>query len=74
MRVLIAMTAMTLAACAPLTERQLEAREYRRLDFQARYHELRAECRAEGGMLYVEPARRLGRSSTPDPKDKIRCI
>ncbi len=74
MKALVFLPAVLFTACAPLTEEQREARDYRRLDFEARYLEFRARCRARGGTIYVEAGRRIGRSSVPRRNDRYRCL
>jgi len=66
--------AACLAGCTTLSEREAEAREYRRIDFEARYIEYRNRCQAEGGWILMEPVGRLHNDGIPRRGDRWRCI
>ena len=64
---------LAVVACAPLTEREREARDFRKLDSEARYLEFRDRCIARGGTIYVEAGGRIGRRGIPRRTDRYRC-
>jgi len=71
---LVIAAAACLGGCATLSDREAEAREYRQVDFKARYLEYRSRCRAGGGWILVQPAGRLNRDGIPRRGDRWRCI
>ena len=65
---------MLLAACAAPSEKQIEAREYRDAERQAKFLEFRQRCRESGGILVVQGLKvRVGKSSVTDGGDQVRC-
>ncbi len=68
-----ALAVLSASACAPLTERERDARNYRQLDFELRYLEFRERCRARGGLIVVEAGGRIGRRAAPRRTDRYRC-
>lgn len=73
MRVFIAMTALVTAACAPLTEQELERMEYARVEREEAYRDYGATCQARGGVTIQRVNGRLKRSSAPEPGDHLGC-
>lgn len=71
---LAAAAAACLVGCTTLSEREAEAREYRRIDFETRYFEYRERCHAGGGWILMEPVGRMHRDGIPRRGDRWRCI
>ena len=65
--------ALLLAACVPLNEDAREDREYRNLDFQARFLEYRRQCYARGGRIYVNATGSLDRDGIPRRGSRYTC-
>ncbi len=63
-----------MTACAAPSEKQREAREYREVERQAKFLEVRQRCRESGGVLVVQGlGGRVGKSSVPSSGDQVRC-
>lgn len=54
-----------LAGCAPLTEEQLEAREYGSVDWENRFLDYKRRCISSGGYMLVQATGRTGRDGVP---------
>jgi len=52
--VFLSVTLSLTAGCAPMTEAELEAREYSRADFRNQFIEDRDRCQAGGGRMYIQ--------------------
>lgn len=61
------------AGCASLSERQLEEREYRNVDYAERFKAARSQCRARGGRMYVNASSKLDRNGVPNRGDRYFC-
>jgi hypothetical protein len=65
---------MLLAACAAPSEKEIEAREYRDAEQQAKFLEIRQRCREGGGILVIHGLEgRIGKGSMPRGSDQVRC-
>ena len=70
-----AVAAASLAGgCTTMTAAQLEAREYRRIDFEARYLDYRTQCLQAGKRIYIDAGGSLGRDGMPRPGDRFYCL
>ncbi len=70
-------TAITLLAvgCAPMTETSVEAREYRRIEFQNRFIFDRARCVERGGRIEVlADGAELNRAGVPKHRVRYYCV
>jgi len=66
--------AVFLAGCAAVTEEQLEAREYRDVEWQAQYYAYKSDCRSKGGLIVVQGTTgRFSRDGAPAYGDIYRC-
>lgn len=65
--------AIIAAACAPLDERQLAERDYRRADREAVFHDFRARCRSKGKRIVIYADQRIGRDGVPGPGNVVFC-
>jgi len=74
MKILLAMTALLSVACAPMTERERENREYQRVDYQAKYIDFRSRCQSKGGIILLTSTSRMRGSDLPARNDKYRCM
>lgn len=64
---------LLIAGCAPLSEAQKEAREYRRVEYEAQFLMYRADCHARGGRVYIMANQKVGRDGVPSPGDRYVC-
>ena len=72
--VLLFVAAVMLGGCVTMTDKQREQLEYRQVEWQEQFRMDLIECRAQGGLMIIEPGiRRLGRSTTPKYGDKYTC-
>jgi len=65
--------ALVVCGCAPLTEVQLENREYRRVEHIERFRAFRADCRARGKRVLIDAIRQLPRDGMPGRGDRYFC-
>ena len=70
--VLLATALLTTSGCA-MTEAQVEARDYRRIDFEEQFKADRRQCLARGGRIYVNAASNVGRDGIPQRGDRYFC-
>ena len=61
------------AGCTSLSERQLEEREYRNVEFAERFKAARSECLARGGRMYINASSKLDRNGIPNRGDRYFC-
>ncbi len=73
MKTLVVTIALLLAGCASLSDQARENREYRRLDFQARFLEYRRQCYAAGGRIYINATGSLDRAGVPKRGSRYNC-
>ncbi len=59
--------------CISLTDAQLEARDYRRIDFQQQFVDFRQRCRAAGGKILIDAKQALDRHGLPHRGDRYYC-
>ena len=63
-----------LGGCAAVTEEQLEAREYRDVEWQAQYFQYKANCENNGGVVVIHGTKsRFSRDNAPAFGDLYRC-
>lgn len=60
-------------ACVSLTDAQLEARDYRRIDFKQQFVDFRQRCRAAGGKIIIDAKQGLDRHDLPNRGDRYYC-
>lgn len=70
---LIVVTALMACACTPLSQQQLEAREYRNFDWESRYADYAYRCRLAGGRVLVQASSGTSRSGVPARSDYYQC-
>ena len=69
------LTAFAIAACAPMTEAEREAREYELVEFQNQFVLDQASCQARRGRIEVAgDAVRLDRNGVPNSKTRYICV
>ena len=75
MRGTILIATLLLAACAPLTQQQLEEREYRNVDWENRYLSYNQRCLAAGGRMVIQSSssHRLRQRNVPRRGDYYSC-
>ncbi len=75
MRILFYIGAIfSLAACASLTEEQLEAREYRNADWENKFADYRVRCARVGGrVLIYAHSGSIGNDGVPMRGDYYTC-
>ncbi len=66
-------TVLLATGCISLTEAQLEARDYRRVDFQQQFIDFRQRCRAAGGRVIIDAKQALDRRDLPHRGDRYYC-
>jgi len=72
-KILLAAVALT-TGCVSVTEQQREAREYRDVEWLAKFVEDREKCRSKGGHFVVYGGmKRIGRRATVNPGDTYTC-
>ncbi len=59
--------------CVSLTEAQLEARDYRRVEFKQQFIDFRQRCRAAGGRIIIDANQSLDRHDLPNRGDRYYC-
>jgi len=60
--------------CASVSEKSLEEREYREVEWQAEYGEFRRRCLNNRGVIVVQVSNRLYRKQPrPSPGDQYSC-
>jgi len=65
--------ALVACGCAPLTEVQLENREYRRVEHIERFRAFRADCQARGKRVLIDAISQLPRDGMPGRGDRYFC-
>ena len=72
---LVTAIALLAAGCAPITETSIEAREYRRIEFQNRFIFDRARCVERGGRIEVlADGAELNRDGVPEHRVRYYCV
>lgn len=61
------------AGCAGLSEAELEAREYRRVDHAERFRDFRRRCLNAGGFVHIDARHAVDRDGVPKPGDRYYC-
>ena len=64
---------IVLSGCVSLTEAQLEARDYRRIDFKQQFIDYRQRCLAAGGKIIIDAKQGLDRHDLPNRGDRYYC-
>ena len=77
-RVAITMAGVVLAGlagagCAPLSEVDVEAREYENVDFENQFIAYRQQCMANGGRVFVLANGRVDRRGIPSRGSYFTC-
>ena len=70
---LLGMAAVFLAGCASMTGAELEARDYRRMDFRNQFIEERSRCLAEGRRFVVFANGGVDREGIPRARVPYYC-
>lgn len=74
-QIFLALLACAVAACAPMTEAEREAREYAIVEFQSQFVVDQAACQARRGRIEVAgDAVRLDRNGVPYSKTRYVCV
>lgn len=71
--VAVALLALATTGCTTLSESQLDAREYRQVDFQEQFKAYRMQCLAAGKRVYIDAQQRIARNGLPRPGDRYFC-
>lgn len=74
MRCLFLLLVLGVGGCVSLSEAQLELREYRRIDFEARFKEDRRRCHSLGKQIFVMAQGNVGRDGIPATGTRYSCI
>lgn len=64
---------LSAGACAPLSEAQFEARQYRQIEYQNRFLDFRQQCWVRGKRVFIEARGRVGNDRLPAYGDKYFC-
>ncbi len=67
------LAACVIAACAPMTEAELEKREIARLEFREQFVAHRAACNASGGRILVDGWAEFDRDGVPEHRVYYVC-
>ena len=62
-----------LPGCAPMSEQQREAHEYRTEDWKNRFLDYKRRCLASGGHMLIQASGRTGRDRVPRPGTYYTC-
>ena len=75
MRGIVLIATLLTAACAPLTQQQLDEREYRNVDWENRYLNYSQRCMASGGRMVIQSnsSHRLRQRNIPRRGDHYSC-
>jgi hypothetical protein len=60
-------------ACAPMTEAQLEEREYARVEWREQFRSDRSACQALGRIIVVDGSAELDRDDVPKTRVFYTC-
>lgn len=71
--VLPALALVFLAGCASMTEAQLEARDYQRMDFRNQFVEDRTRCQAAGRRIVIFANGSIDRNGIPKSPVPYYC-
>ncbi|MDX1518448.1 MAG: hypothetical protein R3288_16485 [Woeseiaceae bacterium] len=75
LRIAVILPALLLiTGCISLTEAQLEARDYRRIDFKQQFIDFRQRCSAAGGRIIIDAKQGLDRHDLPNRGDRYYCL
>ena len=66
-------TVLLATGCISLSEAQLEARDYRRMDYKQQFADFRQRCRASGGKIFIDAKQALDRHDLPHRGDRYYC-
>ena len=72
-RIALVSVLLLTAGCTSLPEAQLEARDYRRIDFAEQFKYDRAKCQARGGSIYMVSAGPVDRNGIPAKGTRYIC-
>ena len=74
-RIILLVGTLALTACAPLSERELEKREYERIEYLNELREYERACHEAGGVLHLDRSGTTWWRTDRAPRgDYRRCV